>query len=141
MDTKKKELLGNFFRSKVRVDRTNAHVTVFDHDYPSAASGVLYPHGLFDLKRTAGHINSRRSHDTSRLPGDGNVLVGRTLCIRRRHPCCYCDDGGGSNSARRYVFKHALERLADRLGIEIRVAHYPPHTSKYNPIERNSSAT
>jgi hypothetical protein len=44
-------------------------------------------------------------------------------------------DGGGSNSARRYVFKEELQALAQRLGLEIRVAHYPPYCSKYNPIE------
>jgi Rhodopirellula transposase DDE domain len=44
-------------------------------------------------------------------------------------------DGGGSNSATRYVFKEELQKLANRLGIEIRVAHYPPYCSKYNPIE------
>jgi hypothetical protein len=44
-------------------------------------------------------------------------------------------DGGGSNSARTYLFKHDLEQLAQALGIEIRIAHYPPYTSKYNPIE------
>ncbi len=44
-------------------------------------------------------------------------------------------DGGGSNSASRYVFKEDLQKLADRLGLEIRVAHYPPYCSKYNPIE------
>ncbi len=45
-------------------------------------------------------------------------------------------DGGGSNSARKYVFKHDLERLSDSIGLPIRVAHYPPYCSKYNPIER-----
>jgi hypothetical protein len=44
-------------------------------------------------------------------------------------------DGGGSNASRRYVFKYHLEPLANRLGLEIRVAHYPPYCSKYNPIE------
>src|SRR5207245_8686750 len=44
-------------------------------------------------------------------------------------------DGGGSNAAARYVFKFALEHLAERIGLEIRVAHYPPYNSKYNPIE------
>lgn len=44
-------------------------------------------------------------------------------------------DGGGSNSATRYVFKEELQKLALRLGVEIRVAHYPPYCSKYNPIE------
>lgn len=47
---------------------------------------------------------------------------------------CLCD-GGGSNSSRSYLFKHALQTLAKELGIDIRIAHYPPYTSKYNPIE------
>jgi Rhodopirellula transposase DDE domain len=45
-------------------------------------------------------------------------------------------DGGGSNSARKHIFKHDLERLSDSIGLPIRVAHYPPYCSKYNPIER-----
>jgi len=44
-------------------------------------------------------------------------------------------DGGGSNSATHYLFKEDLQRLADRLGLELRVAHYPPYCSKHNPIE------
>ena len=53
----------------------------------------------------------------------------------RRSQLLLLCDGGGSNSASRYVFKEALQALADRLGLEIRVAHYPPYCSKYNPIE------
>jgi hypothetical protein len=60
-------------------------------------------------------------HGRVDYPGAGKILV---LC-----------DGGGSNSATRYVFKEQLQKLADRLGVEIRVAHYPPHCSKYSPIE------
>ena len=45
-------------------------------------------------------------------------------------------DGGGSNSSRKYIFKHDLERLSDSIGLPIRIAHYPPFCSKYNPIER-----
>ena len=45
-------------------------------------------------------------------------------------------DGGGSNSSRKYIFKHDLERLSNAIGLPIRVAHYPPYCSKYNPIER-----
>src|SRR5207237_8904813 len=50
---------------------------------------------------------------------------------RRRIPC----DGGGSNRASQHLFKEDLQKLADRLGLEIRVAHYPPYCSKHNPIE------
>ncbi len=55
-----------------------------------------------------------------------------TLSEKDRLTC----DGGGSNSARKYIFKHDLERLSDSIGLPIRVAHYPPYCSKYNPIER-----
>src|SRR5262249_57654352 len=55
-------------------------------------------------------------------------------CARAEKLLVLCD-GGGSNSASRYVFKEELQGLATRLGLEIRVAHYPPYCSKYNPIE------
>ena len=59
---------------------------------------------------------------------------GRGLYRGARSICLLCD-GGGSNSARKYLFKEDLQALSDRLGLEIRVAHYPPYCSKYNPIE------
>jgi hypothetical protein len=59
---------------------------------------------------------------------------GRTDYPRAKKLLVLCD-GGGSNSATRYVFKEELQKLANRLGIEIRIAHYPPYCSKYNPIE------
>ena len=59
---------------------------------------------------------------------------GRVAYPRAKKLLVLCD-GGGSNSASRYVFKEELQKLANRLGIEIRVAHYPPYCSKYNPIE------
>ena len=62
------------------------------------------------------------------------VGQGRTLYPRATSILLLCD-GGGSNSASQYLFKEDLQRLVDRIGIEIRVAHYPPYTSKYNPIE------
>ncbi len=55
--------------------------------------------------------------------------------IPRHDACCLLCDGGGSNASNRYVFKYHLEQLADRMGLELRVAHYPPYCSKYNPIE------
>ena len=51
------------------------------------------------------------------------------------HSLCLLCDGGGSNSADEYLFKEDLQKLADRSGLEIRIAHYPPYCSKYNPIE------
>ncbi len=136
MDTKKKEFIGNLHRAgPVYAD---GPVEVLDHDFPAWADSLIYPHGLYDLKQRRRHINVGTSHDTSRFACDSLAYWWETHG-RAAHPAAtsillLCD-GGGSNSSRRYVFKHALEGLANRLGLEIRVAHDPPYTSKYNPIE------
>ena len=136
MDTKKKELLGNFYRDGKLY--TREVIGVFDHDFPGAASGVVFPHGLYDVGKNLGHINLGTSHETSQFACDSLARWWRTQG-RKRYPharrlLLLCD-GGGSNGARRFVFKEELQKLAQRLGLEIRVAHYPPYCSKYNPIE------
>ena len=136
MDTKKKEYLGNFYRDG-RVYTPQAFRT-YDHDFTSLADGLVIPHAIYDLLKNAGYITLGTSKDTSEFACDSlrnwwshrgqydypqatSILV---LC-----------DGGGSNDARHYLFKFEVQRLADEIGIEIRIAHYPPYTSKYNPIE------
>ena len=136
IDTKKKELAGNFYREGRLY--TQETIETFDHDFPSAASGVIIPHGLYDVKRNDGHVNLGISHDTSEFACNSIERWwesrGRMLYPRATSILLLCD-GGGSNSASQYLFKEDLQRLVDRIGIEIRVAHYPPYTSKYNPIE------
>jgi Rhodopirellula transposase DDE domain len=136
MDTKRKEFLGLLFRQGRLF--TQKAKKALDHDFPSAARGVVYPHGFYDVKRNLGHLNLGTSHDTSRFACDSLgawwVGRGRAAYPEARRLLLLCD-GGGSNASNRYVFKHHLERLADRIGLEIRVAHYPPYCSKYNPIE------
>ena len=136
IDTKKKELVGNFYREGRLY--TQETIETFDHDFPSAASGVIIPHGLYDVKRNDGHVNLGTSHDTSEFACDSIERWwesrGRALYPRATSILLLCD-GGGSNSASQYLFKEDLQRLVDRIAIEIRVAHYPPYTSKYNPIE------
>lgn len=136
MDTKKKELIGNFYRAGRLL--TQGVIETFDHDFPSAASGVVIPHGLYDVKHNNGHVNLGTSHDTGEFACDSIGRwweeKGRALYPRASSILLLCD-GGGSNSASQYLFKEDLQRLVDRLGVEIRVAHYPPYCSKYNPIE------
>ena len=136
MDTKKKELLGNFYRDGTLY--TQEPIAVFDHDFPSASSGVVIPHGLYDLGLNRGYINLGTSHDTSQFACESIERwwrqEGRQHYPQATRLLLLCD-GGGSNSASRYVFKEEVQKLADRLGLEIRVAHYPPYCSKYNPIE------
>jgi hypothetical protein len=136
IDTKKKELLGDFYRDGV-ID-TQGTIATNDHDFGSAGSGVVIPHGVYDVGRNRGYLHLNTSHDTSELACDSIAAWWddrrRADYPRARQLLVLCD-GGGSNSATRYVFKEELQKLADRLGIEIRVAHYPPYCSKYNPIE------
>ena len=98
----------------------------------------MIPHGLYDLRLNGGYVHLGTSHDTSAFACDCLGLWweshGQLLYPTAEEILLLCD-GGGSNSATRYVFKEQLQKLADRLGIEIRVAHYPPYCSKYNPIE------
>ncbi|WP_237607739.1 ISAzo13 family transposase [Roseimaritima sediminicola] len=137
IDTKAKEHLGLLYR-KGRV-RGNRSFEAFDHDFPSWADGVLIPHGIFDPKANLGHINLGLSHDTSEFACESFRRFWNTFG-HRRYPdaksILLTCDGGGSNSASKYIFKYDLERLSDSIGLPIRIAHYPPYCSKYNPIER-----
>jgi hypothetical protein len=141
IDTKKRELLGDFHRDGQTF--TTRAIHVFDHDYPSFADGHVIPHGIFDLKRNRGYINLGGSHDTSEFACDSIfqwwTTEGHAAWPHANSLLLLCD-GGGSNGARRYLFKQDLQALADRTGLEIRVAHYPPYTSKYNPIEHRMFA-
>ncbi|SIO26964.1 Rhodopirellula transposase DDE domain-containing protein [Singulisphaera sp. GP187] len=136
IDTKKKELLGDFQRDGV-ID-TQETIVVNDHDFGSMGSGTVIPHGIYDVGRNLGFVHLNTSHDTSELACDSIAAWwesdGRSAYPGAKKLLVLCD-GGGSNSASRYVFKEQLQKLANRLGIEIRIAHYPPYCSKYNPIE------
>lgn len=136
IDTKKKELLGNFYRDGKLY--TCQELQTYDHDFKSSAEGVVIPHGIYDFRQNTGYINLGTSHDTSEFACDslrnwwynqGRYIYPNALSI-----LVLCD-GGGSNSSRHYIFKADLQKLADEIGIEIRIAHYPPYCSKYNPIE------
>ena len=136
IDTKKKELLGNFFRAGKL--ECKDPILVNDHDFPSAGDGKLIPHGILDLSKNLGSIHLNTSHDTSEFACESLELwwqeEGRAAYPKATTLLVLCD-GGGSNSATAFVFKEDLQGLADRLGIEIRIAHFPPYCSKFNPIE------
>lgn len=113
-------------------------IEVFDHDWKSLAEGVAIPHGLYDLTLNVGYVHIGTSHDTSEFACDAIRHWWQQYGSRQYAPAgsilLLCD-GGGSNSSRQYLFKQDLQALVNDLGIEIRIAHYPPYTSKYNPIE------
>ena len=136
IDTKKKELLGNYHRPGVTY--TEQTVETFDHDFVRAGQGKLIPHGIYDLGRNHAHINLNTSHDTGELCCDSIAAWwqehGRAAYPQAQRLLILCD-GGGSNSATQYLFKEDLQQLANRLHMELRLAHYPPYCSKHNPIE------
>jgi hypothetical protein len=136
IDTKKRELLGNFYRKGSLL--TVETVKTFDHDFPKFASGVVIPHGLYDLRLNRGYVHLGTSHDTSAFAcdclDDWWLQYGRWLYPQAKSVLLLAD-GGGSNSATTYLFKAGLQQLVNRHGIIVRVAHYPPYCSKYNPIE------
>jgi len=136
MDTKKKEDLGNFYRDGHL--HTQEELKTYDHDFKSYAEGTVVPHSFYDLKLNVGYVQLGVSHDTSEFAcdsfrhwwythGQQNYPSASAILI-------LCD-GGGSNSSLHYIFKQDIQALADEIGVEIRIAHYPPYCSKYNPIE------
>ena len=136
MDSKKKELLGNLYREG-HCYSTDV-IEVYDHDFPHLADGVVIPHTLYDMKNNSAFVNIGTSKDTSEFACDSINFwwtnAGHTL-FPNATSILILADGGGSNSSRHYIFKEDLQKLVDKIGIEIRIAHYPPYTSKWNPVE------
>ncbi len=131
VDTKKKESLGNLYREGTLYTRET--IEVYDHDFPSLAEGVVIPHTIYDVFKNSAYVNIGTSKDTSEFACDS---IRRWWNWRGRYDypeatsILMLMDGGGSNSSRHYLFKQDLQTLADTIGMEIRVAHYPPYTSK-----------
>lgn len=96
------------------------------------------PYSIYDLKNNECFVNIGTSHDTSDFACDSIKSWWNTVG-KNRYPnatsILILADSGGSNSSRHHVFKESLQALANKLGVELKVAHYPPYTSKWNPIE------
>lgn len=135
IDTKK-EMLGNFFRDGVTdaVDPT----IVNDHDFASQSDGKVIPNGIYDRLANKASIHLNASSDTTEFACESLELwwieQGQFQYSGSDEILILCD-GGGSNSSSAYLFKEDLQALSNRLGLKIRIAHYPPYCSKYNPIE------
>ena len=137
VDTKKKELIGNFKNPGRTWGTCGEEVNV--HDFPSAASGRAIPYGIYDLHHHCGTVYVGQSADTPAFAVD-NIVRWCESELPHRFPNAHAllieADGGGSNSARSRCWKHLLqEKVADRFGLTITVCHYPTRASKWNPIE------
>ena len=135
IDTKKKEILGNFQPPGCAI--TDGRVRVQDHDFVTADERLV-PYGVYDTLCNEGFLYLARGADTSELACDAIRRWWRRLG-RKQHwgapQLLLLCDCGGSNGYRQHRFKEELCYLARDLRIDIQVAHYPPGCSKYNPIE------
>jgi hypothetical protein len=137
VDAKKKELIGNFKNSGRVWCREAAVVDV--HDFPGDAEGRAVPYGIYDLIHNLGYVAVGTSADTSEFAVDA-ICWWWELEDRPHFPdetkLLVLSDAGGSDGCRFRLWKKQLqEQLADRLGIEVMVCHYPTGASKWNPVE------
>ena len=137
VDTKKKELIGNF-KNAGQTWRQTA-VAVNDHDFEQDALGKAVPYGIYDLKHNRGYVYVGQSADTPQFAVDNIVRwwvdEGQFL-YPGANKLLILADAGGSNGCRPRLWKLQLQQqLANRLGLEVTVCHYPTGTSKWNPIE------
>jgi len=137
VDTKKKELVGNF-KNAGRIWCQSAE-EVDAHDFPHDAVGRAVPYGIYDLRYNCGTVYIGRSADTPTFAVD-NLAHWCQAELPERYPhatrVLIEADSGGSNAARSRVWKQQLQvQIADALGLSITVCHYPSGTSKWNPIE------
>ena len=137
IDTKKRELVGNFRNAGAVWARQP--IAVNDHDFRSDAEGIAIPYGVYDLQANRGSLFVGTSHDTPRFAVD-NLTRWWVYDGRRRYPqatqLLVLADGGGSNGYRTRAWKHDLQhQLSDRHRLTVTVCHYPTGASKWNPIE------
>ena len=138
VDTKTKELLGNYDNSGKQWLPAKKPIKVNGHDFPSPDVPRAYPYGVYDLARNTGFVNVGTDHDTGAFAvasirgwwrSEGRSLYAQTRAL------LITADGGGSNGARLRLWKLELQKFADETGLSISVCHFPPGTSKWNKVE------
>lgn len=136
VDTKKKELIGNF-RNAGRTWRRQP-LAVWATDFPSDAEGKAIPYGIYDVPHNEGFVVIGTSHETAEFAIAAIrawwLAVGRRQYAGQHHLLIEADDGG-ANDSRSWLWKAGLQRLADEFHLTITVTHYPPGASKWNPVE------
>jgi len=136
VDTKKKELVGNFKNPGAAWNKQA--VAVKDHDFRSQGLGLAVPYGIYDIQANRGSVFVGTSHDTPQF-AVSSIEKWWRYDGRRRYTkakeLLILADCGGSNGYRCRAWKHQLQQFSNRHRIKVTVSHYPPGTSKWNPIE------
>ena len=138
VDTKKKELVGNFKNSGREWRPAGQPLEVRVHDFIDPAKGRAIPYGVFDLTNNQGWVSVGIDHDTAFFAAEAIARWWRKMGRKRfakARQLLITADGGGSNGSRCRLWKVALQQLADRIGLELSICHFPPGTSKWNKIE------
>lgn len=138
VDTKKKELVGNFKNAGREWHPQGQPPAVRVHDFQDDELGKAIPYGVYDLSANAGWVSVGTDHDTPEFAVESIYCWWRQMG-RKTYPeareLLITADGGGSNGSRTRLWKVALQRMADTTGLKISVCHLPPGTSKWNKIE------
>jgi hypothetical protein len=138
VDTKKKELVGEFKNAGAEWQPAGQPTAVKVHDFPDPQLGKAIPYGVYDLASNEGWVSVGIDHDTARF-ATASVRRWWLEMGCRRFPratrLLITADGGGSNSSRNRLWKVALQELADAVGLQLEICHFPPGTSKWNKIE------
>lgn len=138
VDTKKKELVGNYANGGRQWLPEKKPVKVQGHDFPGPDVPRAYPYGVYDIDRNRGFVNLGTDHDTAAF-AVASIRGWWRHEGRRLYPAAkdllITADGGGSNGSRLRLWKLELQTLADETGLSISVCHFPPGTSKWNKIE------
>jgi hypothetical protein len=136
VDAKKRELVG-LFKNQGRTWRRKP-MDVGMYDFPSDADGVAIPYGIYDVTRGDGFVVIGTSHNTPPFATNA-IYKWWKLAGRASHPTAsellILADSGSSNGVRAHAWKSGLQDIANRTGLRITVAHYPPGASKWNPVE------
>jgi hypothetical protein len=138
VDTKKKELVGNFKNGGLEWQREGEPELVNVHDFPDHGVGKAIPYGVYDVAANDGFVSVGVDHDTPVFAVTSIEAWWKQVGVKR-YPAAreifITADAGGSNSYRSRMWKHELQRLATKLGMSIHVSHFPPGTSKWNKVE------
>jgi transposase len=138
IDTKKKELIGEFANKGREWRAKGDPIEVSTHDFPSQATGKAIPYGVYDIAANEGFVNVGITAETAQL-AVASIKAWWEDLGRERYPGAtrlqVTADCGGGNGNRIRLWKTELQHLADHTGLEIHVCHFPPGTSKWNKIE------
>ncbi len=138
VDTKKKEIIGNYKKSGREREPKGRPRRVKAKDFPDKELGKVAPYGVYDLAANEGWVNVGIDHDTAEFAVESIrrwwYRMGREV-YREAKELLITADSGGSNGSRIRLWKVCLQRLADELALEITECHFPPGTSKWNKIE------